>query len=167
MIGRFLGILLVACLTACATPASDVAPQAADTQSAQTLAVAEAFLKAAGMGDANTLRALMADDFVWHNEGDPAVPWIGNWEGPETVMTKFMPLFGAGLKTTSWTTEYSFASGANAVFMGTMAAEATNTGASTGAMSWAVRVQVSGDKVQRWHWFEDSYAVSRAYKNAP
>ena len=105
----------------------------------------------------------MVDDFVWHNEGDKSLPWIGTWEGKDTVLNTFLPAFGAGLKTTSWTTDYSFANGDQAVFMGTMSATANNTGVDTGKFSWAVRVHVKGDKVKSWNWFEDSYTVSKAY----
>ena len=132
-------------------------------QSAETLKVAQAFLMAAGSGDMKTLNTLMTDDFVWHNEGDKSLPWIGTWEGKDTVLNTFLPAFGAGLKTTSWTTDYSFANGDQAVFMGTMSATARNTGVDTGKFRWAVRVHVDGDKVKSWNWFEDSYTVSKAY----
>lgn len=105
----------------------------------------------------------MSDDFVWHNEGDSRIPWIGNWEGKETVLTKFMPAFGAGLKVTSWSTDYSFSNADQAVFIGTMSAIANNTNVNTGKFSWAVRVHVKDSKVKSWNWFEDSYAVSKAY----
>lgn len=130
----------------------------------QTLETAQAFLYAAGNGDMDTLSSLMADDFVWHNEGDTSLPWIGGpWEGRDTVLNEFLPKFGAGLSTTSWTTDYSFANGDQAVFMGTMSATAQNTGVDTGKFSWAVRVHVEDGKVKSWNWFEDSYAVSQAY----
>lgn len=134
-----------------------------DDKSEHTLAVAMAFLTAAGSGDAETLSKLMTDDFVWHNEGDKSVPWVGTWDGKEEVLTKFMPLFGAGLTPTSWTTDYSFAKGDQAVFIGTMSAKLNNTGAETAVFSWAVRVHVEGDQVKSWNWFEDSYAISKAY----
>ncbi len=137
--------------------------QGQEDQSQQTLTIAQSFLQAAGSGDMETLKSLMAEDFVWHNEGDSSIPWIGNWEGKEKVLKEFLPAFGAGLKTTSWTTDYSFANGDQAVFIGTMSADANNTGESTGTFSWAVRVHVSEGKVKSWNWFEDSYAVSRAY----
>lgn len=132
-------------------------------QGQETLKVAEAFLMAAGSGDMGTLSSLMTDDFVWHNEGDKSVPWIGTWEGKETVLNTFLPKFGAGLKTTSWSTDYSMAMGDQAVFMGTMGGIANVTGASTGEFSWAVRVHVVDGKVKSWNWFEDSYAISRAF----
>lgn len=49
------------------------------------------------------------------------------------------------------------------ILYGTMTTEATNTGESTGPMSWAVRVQVVDGEVKSWNWFEDSFAVSRAF----
>lgn len=131
--------------------------------SAKTLETAQAFLWAAGSGDAEKLDSLMSDDFVWHNEGDSNIPWIGNWQGKETVFNSFLPKFGAGLKVTSWTTDYSFANGEQAVFMGTMSAIANESGIDTGKFSWAVRVHVVDGKVKSWNWFEDSYAVSKAY----
>lgn len=133
-------------------------------QGQETLEIAQKFLVAAGSGDGATLSDLMADDFVWHNEGDDSLPWIGNWEGKDTVLGTFMPAFGAGLSTTSWTTDYSMASGDQAVFMGTMSAIANNSGADTGTFSWAVRVHVADGKVKSWNWFEDSFAVSKAYR---
>lgn len=133
-------------------------------QSQQTLQIAQSFLEAAGTGDMDTLSGLMTDDFVWHNEGDKRVPWIGPWEGKEAVLNEFFPAFGAGLEVKSWTTDYSFSKEDQAVFIGTMDAEATNTGESTGPMSWAVRVQVVDGKVKSWNWFENSFAVSRAFQ---
>lgn len=135
----------------------------ADEQSDQTLAIAQSFLEAAGSGNGDKLNELMSDDFVWHNEGDSNIPWIGNWEGKEKVFGEFMPAFGAGLKVTSWTTDYSFSKGDQAVFMGTMSAIANNSGVDTGKFSWAVRVNVVDGKVKSWNWFEDSFAVSKAY----
>lgn len=134
-----------------------------DAQTNQTLETAQAFLAAAGSGDMTSLKNLMTDDFVWHNEGDQRLPWIGNWETREVVLEKFMPNFGGGLKVTSWTTDYSFAKGEHAVFMGTMSAITINSGVDTGKFSWAVRVHVVNGKVKSWNWFEDSYAISKAY----
>lgn len=139
----------------------------ADAQSDRTLEIAQSFLNAAGSGDGKTLNTLMSDSFVWHNEGDSRIPWIGNWEGKEKVMGSFMPAFGKGLKVTSWSTDYSFSNADQAVFMGSMSAIANNTGIDTGKFTWAVRVHVENDKVQSWNWMEDSFAVSKAYNSAP
>ena len=82
-----------------------------------TLAVAKQFLNAAGSGDGATLMALTDDDFVWHNEGDKRLPWIGHWQGKERVFGTFMPAFGQGLSVTTWTTDYEFVNGDQAVFI--------------------------------------------------
>lgn len=130
---------------------------------AKTLETAKAFLWAAGSGDMEKLQALMTDDFVWHNEGDSSIPWIGNWDSKEKALNTFLPRFGAGLKVTSWSTDYSFANADQAVFMGSMSAIVNESGVDTGKFSWAVRVQVADGKVRSWNWFEDSYAVSKAF----
>ena len=140
-------------------------PLLADQQSDETLAVAQSFLHAAGSGDMDTLSDLMADDFVWHNEGDTEIPWIGNWQGKDIVLNEFMPAFGSGLNVTSWSTDYSFSNADQAVFVGTMSAVVNQSGVDTGTFSWAVRVHVENGKVKSWNWLEDSYAVSNAYHN--
>lgn len=134
-----------------------------DKQSAQTLAISQSFLEAAGSGDTTKLGELMSDDFVWHNEGDTSIPWIGNWAGKETVLTQFLPAFTAGLDVTSWTTDYSFVKANQAVFIGTMSTITTHSRIDTGSFSWAVRVHVEDGKVLAWNWFEDGYALSKAY----
>ena len=52
-----------------------------DDQSKASLDTVMAFMGAMGGGDMETVTSLMADDMVWHNEGDPALPWIGTWDG--------------------------------------------------------------------------------------
>ncbi|MEM6640540.1 MAG: nuclear transport factor 2 family protein [Pseudomonadota bacterium] len=155
--------VLALAIAGCATTASEDAATTKNDNTNNTLAVAKQFLTAAGSGDGATLMALTDEDFVWHNEGDSRLPWIGNWAGKQTVFGTFMPAFGKGLSVTAWTTDYEFVNGNQAVFMGTMAADANNTGVNTGLMSWAVRVHVEDGKVKSWNWFEDSYAVSQAY----
>lgn len=154
--------LLCGCSAESGSTFNDAPAEAANLE-ASTLSAAKAFLQAAGSGDGDTLGELMADDFVWHNEGDKRVPWIGTWTGKNVVFGEFMPKFGAGLSVTQWSTDYEFVSGEHAVFMGTMTADATDTGESTGLMTWAVRVHVADGQVTSWNWLEDSFAVSRAY----
>ncbi|MEL7042212.1 MAG: nuclear transport factor 2 family protein [Pseudomonadota bacterium] len=165
--GLILGLLCAGLFSACSANGdhhSDRSNLRAEVQQGQdTLQTAEAFLTAAGTGDMSTLQGLMADDFVWHNEGDDTLPWIGTWEGKETVLNEFLPAFGAGLTTTRWTTDYAMAMGDQAVFMGTMSATANTSGGETGIFSWAVRVHVEDGRVKSWNWFEDSFAVSEAY----
>ncbi|MEM7210112.1 MAG: nuclear transport factor 2 family protein [Pseudomonadota bacterium] len=156
-------IAILALLSACASNPNSAETRSATAQEAETLQTAQAFLQAAGSGDGEALNKLMSEDFYWHNEGDSRIPWIGTWRGKEAVFGQFMPAFGAGLRVTEWNTEYSFVTADQAVFIGSMSADATTTGRNTGSMSWAVRVHVKDGKVKSWNWFEDSYAVSKAF----
>lgn len=48
-----------------------------DAASQATFNTAMAFMGAMGSGDMEKIPELMADDIVWQNEGDSAMPWIG------------------------------------------------------------------------------------------
>ena len=122
-----------------------------------------AFMTAMGSGDMDTMGNLMADDMVWHNEGDQTLPWIhGDINGKDAIF-EFLPVFSGNLQTTKWENGDAFASGDTVAVFGTMAATATKTGQSTGDFSFALRAKVRDGQLVLWHWFEDSFAVSQAY----
>ncbi|MFK7962536.1 MAG: nuclear transport factor 2 family protein [Burkholderiaceae bacterium] len=121
-----------------------------------------AFMKAMGSGDMDAMAPLMADDMVWHNEGDKSLPWIGESDGKEAIF-KFLGVFSSNLKTTLWENSDAFASGDTVAVFGRMNSIATKTGKETGEFSFALRAKVKGGQVTLWHWFEDSFAVSQAY----
>ncbi|MBA4257422.1 MAG: hypothetical protein C0445_16340 [Polaromonas sp.] len=122
-----------------------------------------AFMGAMGKGDMKALSALMADDMAWHNEGDRALPWIGHWAGKAKVL-EFLPLFGANFKTTAWENTDAFASGDTVAVFGRMNGITLKSGRETGSFSFALRAKVRKGQVLLWHWFEDSHAVSQAYR---
>ena len=121
-----------------------------------------AFMEAMGGGDMEKMSALMADDMVWHNEGDKSIPWIGPWEGKEEIF-KFLGIFSENFQTTLWENTDAFASGDTIAVFGKMNAITTKSGAETGVFTFALRAKVRDGQVVLWHWFEDSYAVSKAY----
>lgn len=121
-----------------------------------------AFMGAMGSGDMETMGNLMADDMVWHNEGDSTLPWIGETRGKENIF-EFLGVFSSNLQTTKWEKTDAFASGDTVAVFGEMAGIATKTGASTGDFTFALRAKVRDGQVVLWHWFEDSFAVSQAY----
>lgn len=120
------------------------------------------FMGAIGGGDMETALSLMADDMVWQNEGDSAMPWIGPWNGKEEIL-KFLPIFGENFKTTAWENTDAFASGDTVAVFGRMNGITTKSGKEIGEFSFALRAKVLDGKVILWNWFEDSYAVSQAY----
>lgn len=134
-----------------------------DAESQATLDTVMALMGAMGSGDMDTLGELMADDMVWHNEGDSNIPWIGPWEGKEAIFA-FLGVFSANFETTKWENEDFFASGDTAAVFGRMNATMTETGKEVGEFTFALRAKVRDGKVVLWNWFEDSFAVSEAYK---
>ncbi len=134
-----------------------------DQESAATLQVAMSFMDAMGKGDMEKMLSLMHEDMVWHNEGDKDMPWIGPWQGKDTIIKEFLPAFGANFKTIKWQPEDAMAKGNTAAFFGKMIGQLTKTGIETNEFTYALRVKVKDGKVILWNWFEDSYAVSKAY----
>lgn len=121
-----------------------------------------AFMGAMGSGDMATMNNLMADDMVWHNEGDASLPWIGETVGKENIF-KFLGVFSSNLQVTMWENEDAFASGDTVAVFGRMNGITTNSGQEIGTFTFALRAKVRDGQVVLWNWFEDSFAVSQAY----
>lgn len=133
-----------------------------DKESQATFDIVMAFMGAMGKGDMETVNALMADDMVWQNEGDKTMPWIGPWNGKEEIL-KFLPIFGENFQTTAWENTDAFASGDTVAVFGNMNGITKKSGVEIGDFTFALRAKVRDSKVVLWNWFEDSYAVSKAY----
>jgi len=136
--------------------------QSMDAKSQATFDTVMAFMDSMGKGDMDAMSNLMADDMVWHNEGDKSMPWIGPWEGKDAIF-KFLPIFGENFKTTKWETEDAFASGNTFAAFGAMNGITNASGQEIGDFTFALRAKVEDGKVVLWNWFEDSYAVSNAF----
>lgn len=124
-----------------------------------------AFMGAMGGGDMQTMSALMADDMVWHNEGDETLPWIGESNGKAAIF-EFLGVFSQNLQTTKWENTDAFASGDTVAVFGVMNGVTTKSGQEIGEFTFALRAKVRDGQVVLWHWFEDSFAVSQAYHAA-
>lgn len=121
-----------------------------------------AFMSAMGSGDMAAMDKLMADDMVWHNEGDASLPWIGETVGKENIF-QFLEVFSSNLSVTKWENEDAFASGDTVAVFGRMNGTTTNSGQEVGEFTFALRAKVRDGQVILWNWFEDSFAVSKAY----
>lgn len=121
-----------------------------------------AFMEAMGSGDMDKMSALMADDMVWHNEGDATLPWIGETRGKENIF-EFLGVFSANLTTTKWVNTDAFALGDTVAVFGEMNGITLHSGNEIGAFTFALRAKVQNGQVVLWHWFEDSFAVAKAY----
>lgn len=133
-----------------------------DTQSQASFDTVMAFMAAMNEGP-DAMSPLMADDMVWHNEGDTSLPWVhGGIQGKEAIFG-FLGVFGAGLQTTKWETSDAFASADTVAVFGVMNGVTTHSGKEIGDFSFALRAKVRDGQVVLWHWFEDSFALSQAY----
>jgi len=159
-----LGIVRNAILTAVLALAVSLHSHAAemDAESQETFDIVMAFMGAVGSGDMDTVTELMADDMVWQNEGDKSMPWIGPWKGKAEI-TQFLGVFSKNFQPTSWENSDAFALGDTVAVFGKMSGTTTRSGADTGEFTFALRAKVRDGKVILWNWFEDSYAVSKAY----
>ena len=128
----------------------------------ESLETVMALMGAMGSGDMDAMIDLMADDMVWHNEGDPNIPWIGPWKGKEAILD-FLAVFGQNFKTTKWKNTDVLASGDTVAIFGDMNGITTKSGKEIGDFTFALRAKVRNGQVVFWNWFEDSYAVSQAY----
>ena len=114
-----------------------------------------AFMGAMGSGDTEKMSQLMADDMVWHNEGDTT-------NGKDAIL-EFLGVFSTNLETTLWENTDAFASGNTVAVFGKMNGVTTASGKEIGEFTFALRAKTRDGQVILWHWFEDSFAVSRAY----
>ena len=142
--------------------ATHAGAQTMDPTSQATFDTVMAFMNAMGSGDMEAMADLMADDMVWHNEGDKTVPWIGVWKGKDEIFN-FLKVFSSNFQTTEWKNEDAFAFGDTVAVFGRMNANLTKSGKETGEFTFALRARVRDGKVILWNWLEDSFAVSEAY----
>lgn len=133
-----------------------------DATSQATFDTVMGFMGAMGSGDMDKMSELMADDMVWQNEGDKAMPWIGPWKGKEEIF-KFLGIFSKNFQTTVWENTDAFAFGDTVAVFGNMDGITTHSGNEIGPFTFALRAKVRNGKVVLWNWFENSYAVSQAY----
>lgn len=145
-----------------ATLASQLNAAETDDETRTSFETVIAFMDAMGRGDMAGMGALMADDMVWHNEGDTTLPWIGETTGKENIFA-FLGVFSSNLETTRWENTDAFASGNTVAVFGKMAGVTTRSGQPTGDFTFALRAKVRDRQVVLWHWFEDSFAISQAY----
>lgn len=136
--------------------------QQLDEKSQASLDTVMAYMGAMGKGDMDAMGKLMANDMTWHNEGDKSLPWIGTWEGKDAIFS-FLGVFSENLKTTLWENTDAFASGDTVAIFGKMNGVTTKSGKETGEFTFALRAKVRDGQVVLWHWFEDTYAISKAY----
>jgi len=141
---------------------TQVGAQDMDEKTQASFDTVMAFMGAMGSGDMDKMGTLMADDMVWHNEGDTTLPWVGETVGKEAIF-EFLGVFSANFQTTKWENTDAFASGDTVAVFGRMNGITTHSGKEIGEFTFALRAKVRDGQVVLWNWFEDSFSVSQAY----
>jgi ketosteroid isomerase-like protein len=131
-------------------------------KSKATMDVVMSFMGAMGAGKMEEMSSLMANDMVWENNGDKALPWIGTWKGKETIFG-FLGTFSKNVQVTHWANEDAFASGDTAAVFGKMKLKTITSGKETPEFNFALRAKVKDGQVIYWNWLEDTYAVSQSF----
>jgi uncharacterized protein len=133
--------------------------------------VAEELLRRLGAGDLRGVAALFAAEVEWRlswpdEELGGAIPWIRPRRTPEDVLAHFQSLaehntpHGAGTSV-----DRVVVDGPDAVIVGTIRNVMRHTGVPYRA-PFALHLTVEGGRIRRYHIYEDSLAVSRAWHGA-
>lgn len=141
---------------------AQVSAKSNEDQSQASLEIVMGLMGAMGRGDMEAMADLMAEDMVWLNAGDPTLPWIGPWKGKDKIFA-FLKVFSENFQTTKWENTDVLASEDTVAIFGNMNGITTKSGQPIGDFTFALRAKVRDGQVVLWNWFEDSFAVSRAY----
>lgn len=156
-----------ALVTAIALTAIFAASSCAESKPAesQSLAIVQEFMGAMGKGDMEKFTGMMAEDMVWHNEGDTTLPWIGTHRGKAAIMSDYLQNAGANMKTLSMSPSAMFADGNKVGVFGQFEIEMIKTGKKVKS-SFAILIEVdqANRQIKSWNFHEDSFGVARAYQ---
>jgi ketosteroid isomerase-like protein len=120
--------------------ANKVPAQAMDETGQASFDTVMAFMDAKGGGDMESMAALMAEDMVWQNEGDPSQPWIGLWDGKEIIFG-YLGEFSQNAQVTLWENIDAFASKDTVAVFGRKKLLTTKSGAETSKFTFAWRAK--------------------------
>lgn len=118
--------------------------------SVDTVMAFMAFMGAMGSGDMDTMSRLMADDMVWHTEGDTTLPWIGETVGKEAIF-EFLGVFAANFQATKWENTDAFAFGDTVAVFGRMNGITTHSGKEIDEFTFALCAKVRDGQVVLWN----------------
>ena len=127
----------------------------------QTREVVTSFGAALGSGDVETLLGLFADDAEWRVEGDPRVPWVGSFVGPERI-GELLGILAAEVEVLAMTPNTAAFDGKNAFLLNTMSLRMRGSG-KTVDLHVVTHLEVVDGKITKYHVYEDTLALTNAY----
>lgn len=132
-----------------------------ETPTAAVRAVRE-FFAAFGAGDRPALLALLADDFTWEVAGADTVPWTGKRTTTAEVEA-FLDAATTGVVTEQFSVDHVLGDDERAFAKGSFTHLITATGKRFRS-SFALYVEVSGERITRYTMHEDSHAAAEAFR---
>ena len=128
-----------------------------------TREVVEKFFGLLAAGNPDAVAAAFAEDIDWYVPGSPSLPWTGHRSKGSDVPDYLRTLVDniAPEKNVDQV-EALLVDGDHAVMLGRFTREARSTGR-VYEMPVAMHFQVEGDKIVKFHLYEDTLKVSQAY----
>lgn len=133
-----------------------------DSQNVTAKETVDAYLTAFAAGRVDDIISLLANDVVWHIDGDVAVSTVGLLQGPAQVrlwLEKFPQNFRPRVFSITDTLEHN----GTVLVLGRFRHTVLSTGNTVGS-DMVIHFTVSGGKITRYQIFEDSALLSRAFK---
>lgn len=135
-----------------------------------TREVVTSFLERLGAGEHEGVAALFAEDVDWRLDWPagphPAVPWVRPRSRRDEVAAHFREIEAHHSPGGGASVSAILVDGADAVVLAEIQQTAASTGRSYTAMC-ALRFTVEDGRITRYHVYEDSLAVARAFEASP
>ncbi|WP_030762230.1 MULTISPECIES: nuclear transport factor 2 family protein [unclassified Streptomyces] len=105
--------------------------------------------------------ALFADPVSFSIPHPPGIPWVPEVESPDDMRT-FFELLRTHVRTKEFDLRQVIAEGDDVVLLGRMVSEVRETGRDIDT-AFALHATVRDGRITRYHLYEDTYAVAKAY----
>ena len=105
--------------------------------------------------------ALFADSVSFSIPHPPGIPWVPEVDSAEGMRT-FFDLLQTHVQAREFDLRHVVADGDDVVLVGRMVSEVKATGRTIDT-AFALHTTVQGGRITRYHLYEDTYAVARAY----
>lgn len=112
-------------------------------------------------GEPAEAAALFADSVSFSIPHPPGIPWVPEVDSAEG-MRAFFELLRTHVQLKEFDLRHVIAEGDDVVFIGRMVSEVKKTGRDIDT-AFALHTTVRDGRITRYHLYEDSYAVARAY----
>lgn len=124
-------------------------------------AVVETYLAAFGAGRVEEIVSLLAEDVVWHIDGEPTVSTVGLLQGPEQVR-RWLMAFPQNFRPREFVINEIIAQHDSVLVLGRFRHTVVSTQHTVGS-DMIIHFTVTNGKIRRYQIFEDSALLARAF----